>query len=153
MLLAEPAPALRPSAADFGAIRNLLSECGLPTSDLTLSHLAHFRVVKREDELVGVGGLEPIGQVALVRSLAVAMGSRNVGLGGHLLAHIEREARRLKIDTLFLLTETAAPFFERAGYGRMSRIEVPAAVQSTREFSTLCADSAICLRKHLPASQ
>ena len=54
------------------SVKQLLSESELPTGDITAQHLAHFFGSGHGPELEGVVGLELYGDVALLRSLAVA---------------------------------------------------------------------------------
>ena len=61
----------RPARADdLPAVVALLAECGLPTGDLSASHLDAFRLVLADGRLVGVGGVEPAGDAGLLRSVA-----------------------------------------------------------------------------------
>jgi amino-acid N-acetyltransferase len=53
------------------------------------------------------------------------------------------------VETLYLLTTTAAPFFERYGYGAVAREEVPRPIRDTTEFTDLCPASATCMVKGL----
>ncbi|MCK7515679.1 MAG: hypothetical protein MZV70_74680 [Desulfobacterales bacterium] len=54
------------------AVKQLLSESGLPIADITAQHLQHFFGCGSGSELEGLVGLELYGEVALLRSLAVA---------------------------------------------------------------------------------
>ena len=58
------------------AVKQLLSESGLPIADITAQHLQHFFGCGSDLELEGLVGLELYGEVALLRSLAVAAESR-----------------------------------------------------------------------------
>ena len=139
----------RPSVADFGELTALLNANGLPTSDLALSALAHFRISRDGDRVVAVAGLQPLGSVGLLRSVCVAAGSRGTGLATRLVANLEAEAARMGITTLYLLTKNAEAFFARQGYTVLPRAEAPASLKDTAEFSHLCPDTAICMQKTL----
>lgn len=65
------------------------------------------------------------------------------------MAAAEESAREEGVETLYLLTLDAAPFFHRFGYADTDREAVPAGILETPEFSVLCPASAICLSKHL----
>lgn len=145
-------PYRRPGAEDFAAILALLEDCGLPTADLTLASLAHFRVARRGDRIVAVAGLSPLGQIGLLRSVAVDPTQRGLGLATGLVEALEQEARRLGLTTLFLLTTDAGDFFGRRGYVPLPRDQAPAAIRDTTEFSRLCPATALCMRKALAAS-
>jgi amino-acid N-acetyltransferase len=130
-------------------LKRLLTESGLPTSDLSEGHLAQFFGCGQDPELEGVVGLEVYGDVALLRSLAVAPGRRGSGLGSRLVAHAERHARENGVKSLYLLTTTAEDFFLRRGYAKISREEAPAAIKATKEFSGICPVSSAFMVKYL----
>lgn len=54
-------------------------------------------------------------------------------------------ALRDGIERLWLLTETAEPFFARLGFERVSREMAPPTIQLTSEFGSVCAASASCM--------
>ncbi len=141
--LIEPA-----AAGDFGAIRELLAQCRLPTADLERS--GPWLIVARSGrEIVAVGGLESFESTGLLRSIAVHPRLRGSGLGRALVDRLERKARDTGLSELVLLTETATPFFERLGYRVIERASAPRAVQDSEEFRSLCPQSASCLSKRL----
>ncbi len=130
--------------------RKLLQECGLPFDDVNMSHLQHFLVIRKDDEdIVGVVGLEALGQVALLRSLAVHELHRKQGLASQLIIKIESYARWACIRELYLLTLTAGDFFSKRGYQSINRSHVPEPVRATREFQSLCPETAVCMVKYL----
>jgi amino-acid N-acetyltransferase len=57
------------SPGDLPSVRELLARCDLPAEDLRPSHLDHFVLCRDGGRLVGTVGLEPLGEVALLRSL------------------------------------------------------------------------------------
>ncbi|MFL9955477.1 arsenic resistance N-acetyltransferase ArsN2 [Paraburkholderia nemoris] len=99
--------------------------------------------------LVGSIGLERHGQNALLRSLAVAHPARNAGIGAALVAHAERMAGANGITQLWLLTTTAAQFFQRKGYEMVDRSRAPVELQSSSQFAVLCPATAALLAKTL----
>ena len=132
-------------------VRSLLTECQLPTSDLSPKNLEHFFGCGTAQTPKGVVGLEIYGTVALLRSLAVATDCRGIGCGKALVAEAERYAQSKGVTELYLLTTTAADFFERLGYRRSSRENAPRAIRQTKEFSGLCPSSSVLMGKALPA--
>ena len=141
---------LRPArAADFDAIARLLSAAGLPVEDLDVAMLDAFLVATDGEVCVGVVGLEIRGSNALLRSLAVEPQHRSRGLGARLADAIEAEARARGVAAVYLLTTTATTFFERVGYTAHDRTAVPPSIAATTEFSSLCPDTADCLRRDL----
>ena len=133
----------------LSAVKQLLSESSLPIEDITAQHLLHFFGCGSGLELEGLVGLELYGEVALLRSLAVASSRRGSGVGSGLVAHAERHARDKGVQSLYLLTTTAEGFFLRRGYARIPRDEAPAAIKSTKEFSGICPTSSAFMVKYL----
>lgn len=131
------------------AVKRLLHEAELPSSDLTEAHLQNFLGWGADDALDGVVGLELYQPVALLRSLAVASRSRGRGVGSKLLAEAERYARAREVKEIYLLTTTAERFFARSGYERVLREAAPQAIRETQEFSSLCPVSAVVMRKRI----
>jgi amino-acid N-acetyltransferase len=76
----------------------------------------------------------------------VAPSHRGTGLGIRLTENRIAWAREQHLEALYLLTTTAAPFFQRFGFGEVPRASAPAAVQVSREFASACPDSATCMR-------
>jgi amino-acid N-acetyltransferase len=134
---------------DEFAVKQLLSESGLPIEDITAHHLDHFFGCGSGLELEGLVGLELYGDVALLRSLAVASSRRGSGVGSGLVVHAEHHARDQGVQSLYLLTTTAEQFFLRRGYARIPRENAPAAIKSTSEFSGICPTSSAFMVKYL----
>lgn len=135
---------------DLDAIKTLLVESDLPSSDVTAELLNGFFVVQNEKGvLVGSVGLERFGHKALLRSLVVTTAVRDIGLGRSLVACAEDLARESGISELWLLTMTATEFFRKWRYVAVDRAAVPAEVRASTQFSTLCPSSAACMKKAL----
>src|SRR3954462_11797152 len=128
-------------AKDIEQVTRLLTECGLPAEDAA-EHIQHFVVARSGDRMAGTIGLQPAGRMALLRSLAVADEYRGKGLATSLYDRIVAYADRQRIETLYLLTQSARDFFARRGFSIADRSSVPKQIAATREFSTLCPDSA-----------
>jgi amino-acid N-acetyltransferase len=137
---------------DVSAVKRLLSESSLPIDDITAQPRQHFFGWGSGPELEGVIGLELFGEVALLRSLAVASSRRSAGLGSRLVAHAEHHARDQGVQSLYLLTTTAEQFFLRRGYARIERDKAPTAIKSTSEFSGICPVSSAFMVKRLMTS-
>lgn len=133
---------------DAQGIRLLLKRNGLPTSDLASSR-PEFVVAHQGAELIGAGAFERFGTVALLRSVVVAGDRRGTGLGQRIVRELELRARASGIEELVLLTQTAAPFFERHGYRVIERGTAASAVQASEEFRSLCPASSVCMMKAL----
>ena len=125
------------SSTDLPAVIELLEAARLPHRDVTAALMAHYLLAKRGNALVGVIGLEPLGEVGLLRSLAVASSERGRGLGIELTRALERHARDLGVTQLYLLTTTAENFFGKLGYGAIPRTDAPAPIRGTEGLTTL----------------
>src|SRR5665213_5398 len=77
----------------------------LPAEDLPAT-LENFRVARRNDEVIGVAGLEIYGDYGLLRSLGVQPAYRSEGVAGKLLGQIETLANSKGLKAICLLTET-----------------------------------------------
>jgi amino-acid N-acetyltransferase len=127
----------------------LLQAQGLPTSDIADEHLEHFFYIGSDDSPTALVGVEIYGADVLLRSLVVADTSRTRGLGSTLVEHVEDYAASRQVRAMYLLTTTAEGFFERRGYRRVDRTRAPPAIQSTREFASLCPASSAFMIKRL----
>jgi len=86
---------------------------------------------------------------ALLRSLAVSDFVRGSGWGQQLHLAAVTHAQDIGVSTLYLLTTTAATFFERRGYQRIDHTNAPTTLQEATQFSLLCPSSATCLFKSI----
>ncbi len=136
-------PALRPARpAELASIQRLLTDAGLPTSDLTTAMLDGFVVAERDGRLVGVAGVEVRADEGLLRSVAVARDQRGTGLGLALVRDRIAWARRRELRVLGLLTNSAAGFFPRLGFRSVPRDAFPLALRDTAEFREVCCAGA-----------
>ncbi|WP_436346518.1 arsenic resistance N-acetyltransferase ArsN2 [Natronorubrum sp. FCH18a] len=129
-------------------VETLLEANGLPSADVRTGP-AQFYIGYDGDERVSVGGLERYGTDGLLRSVVVEQSARGNGFGTALCDALERRTRADGVETLYLLTTTAADFFADRGYAELERTDAPAAIRETAEFDALCPASATCMRKHL----
>lgn len=134
------------SAANRAAIIDLLLSLSLPVQDLPAS-LDAFVIAEQDGAIVGVAGLETYGQFGLLRSVAVHPDQRNKQIARKLITAIEDKAKALNLAQVILLTETAKPYFEKAGYAVLQREDVPAPVKQSSEFSHVCPVSAAVMQK------
>ena len=139
------------SPNDVSEIKRVLLDCGLPNEDITSAHLNHFMILRDDDRLAGVVGLELFERCALLRSLAVNPSNRSKGFATQLIKRAEAYARARNIGELYLLTLTAETFFTQHGFQKTDRNRVPIDIQQTTEFNTLCPASAVCMVKSLEA--
>jgi len=138
-----------PKQSDWRDLAALLTSTGLSNCGLE-HHLATTLVARDGSGIVGSVALEVYGADALLRSLAVSRERRNEGLGQRLTASALDLARSRGVERVYLLTETAAPFFRRLGFRDVARADVPEAIRGSLEFATLCPASAETLVLVLP---
>jgi amino-acid N-acetyltransferase len=138
---------------DLEHIQALLAVCALPTQDLTPALLAGFLVAAEGGTVVGCVGLERLRDGALLRSLAVEPAHRGRGIAERLCDEAEELALAAGVGALYLLTTTAAEYFEARGFERVPRESLPASVQATAQFRDLCPATAVAMRKRLPGAR
>jgi len=136
--------------ADLSEIQSLLRANDLPVEDISTALIEGFLVAEgASGSVIGIGGLEHLGSSVLLRSLAVAPQARGTGIARALVARLEDNARSCGQQDVWLMTTTAERFFERVGYERVSREDVPGEVRLCRQFAALCPSTASCMRKRL----
>ena len=136
-------------AGEGPAVEKVIAESGLPTEDITAKMLRTAIVARKGSRIIGTVALESAGSSGLLRSLAVLEKFRGQGVASQLVAAIEKSARQMGIQTLYLLTLTAEGFFTTRGFERIERQAAPAGIQDTAEFRHLCPDSAVCMKKSI----
>jgi protein-tyrosine-phosphatase/N-acetylglutamate synthase-like GNAT family acetyltransferase len=146
------ATALTLEPIDGGApdLKAALEAAKLPTDDLADAGGTFYRIRLR-GSTIGFGGYEIHGESALFRSIVVASDLRGRGVGR---AAVKLLLNRAFVDGAkgaYLLTETAAPFFERLGFEHIERSSAPEDILATRQATSLCPSSAALLARRLPA--
>lgn len=137
-MLLNTTPTLRHATqADWPAIEALLVANKLPT-DGAQAHLNTYLLAISNGEVVGSAGAEVYGQIALLRSVAVAPGLHKQGIGKLLLGSLLQEARRRDIGTLYLLTVTAPEYFAQYGFKRGKIEDAPHALKASAELQGAC---------------
>lgn len=133
----------RVDSSALAQMKDALRSAGLPADDLSDDLLA-FRL----DDFSGTAGwaaLERFGDQALLRSLVVLPEHRGTGRGADLVRQVIAIAVASDIRRLWILTETAAPFFEKLGFEAVERAAAPDTIQATSEFRKCCPASATCM--------
>ncbi|GGM58489.1 hypothetical protein GCM10008956_37600 [Deinococcus arenae] len=114
------------------------------------AHLADFVLAVQGDEVLGVAGLERYGPHGLLRSVAVRADHQGRGLGQALTWEMIERATAAGLETLTLLTTTAAGFFPKQGFHPVTRDALPAALQASSQLQGGCPASAVILHLALP---
>ena len=126
----------------------LLQTEKLPVDDLPAT-LDNFFIALYDGKVIGAIGMELYRPYALLRSMIVSREHRNKNIAAALIEQLEHNCETQQIKTIYLLTETAADYFARKGYRKITREEVPDAVKASSEFSHVCPVSAIVMKKEL----
>jgi amino-acid N-acetyltransferase len=129
-------------------IETLLERNDLPSQDVR-ANPGWFYVAYSDTEPVGIGGVERYGPHGLLRSVVIEHTAQGNGFGTALCEALEATASADGVETLYLLTTTAADFFANHGYRECKRTDAPVAIQQTTEFDSLCPTTATCLTKSL----
>ena len=150
LLILEPALEPEPAVArDLDDVLALLRWSDLPTAGVEDAFPRSYSVTRHDGEVCGVAGLERYGDFGLLRSVAVRSTLRSGGLGRRLVEDRLVAARRQDLESVYLLTTTAAEYFRRLGFADHPRDDVPASVQRSPEFASICPSSAVCLSKRV----
>jgi amino-acid N-acetyltransferase len=130
--------------ADYPAVAELLGEVGLPTDGL-VEHFGAAWVARDGAAIVGIAALEVYGDAALLRSVGVRPAYRGMGVGEQLVRAALAQARQQGVASVYLLTTTAGGYFSRLGFRAVERSEIPAGVQGSVEFASVCPASALAM--------
>ncbi len=122
-------------------LQSFLQVNHLPFADVQLAN-SFYLLYYQQGELIGSIGLEWYESHALLRSVAIGEKWRGKGLGKTMVSDILNEAKNANKEGVFLLTETAAPFFLQLGFIYYDRDKAPQAIKSSSEFSHVCPSSA-----------
>ena len=132
------------TAVDWPQVAALLTAVGLPL-DGAEAHIDDFVLAECDGAIVGCAGLERYGHAALLRSVAVRADSQGCGLGEILVHRALGHAAANGVETVALLTTTAAGFFPRFGFRSVERAAIPVALQASVEFRAACPASATAM--------
>jgi len=82
------------------------------------TEIDHFTVIERDGTIIGCAALYPFPDVGTAEfaCLAIHPDYRNGGRGDQLLEHLETQARRLGLHSLFVLTTRTAHWFRERGF-------------------------------------
>lgn len=146
-------PQIRPARpSDAINVERLLGDAQLPL-DGVREALTSFVVAEADGDIVGVAGLEPCRENALLRSVAVRPEWRSRGLGRALVERVIDDAESRGLNALYLLTTTAERYFPSFGFHAVAREDVPADVRETAEFRSACPASAAVMCRECGATR
>lgn len=148
-----PHPQLRGATGpDLPAIAQLLHDGGLPAG-AARERVARTVVAQADRDVIATAAWEPVGDAALVRSIAVTPDARGSGTGLLVTAAILRQVSRAGIREVFLVTTDAERFFTRCGFRPVQREDLPEAVASHKQLTRDCPSNAAVMRLTLPLPQ
>lgn len=133
------------NSAQLESIIDLLKESKLPYQDISLTDNLFVGYYNESDSLVGSGGLEFYSAYSLLRSIAIEEQERGKSLGKQIVQDLLTRAKSRSVSKVYLLTETAHDFFIKSGFKDIARDQVPAEVQASSEFTSVCPASAACM--------
>ncbi len=134
--------AARPS--DGPAIAAVLERCGLPTDDV-IRLVEHFHVAVMDEQLVGCAGAERIGEIAVIRSVAVLPSYRDQGVATHLVQAVLMRARSGGARRAVLVSAACPTYFTRYGFSLVPAAKLPGEVLASREFDRQRGADALCM--------
>jgi arsenate reductase (thioredoxin) len=131
---------------DLVAIKKLLADNKLPIDDITGDNI-DLLIAKDKHIIIAVIGLEKYGEYGLLRSMATHISYRNQGIAEKLMNELFSLAAKKGIQEMYLLTETAEQYFEKRGFIKTKREDVPDHIRESSEFSSVCPASAAVMKK------
>jgi len=129
-------------------IKHLLSSNQLCFNDIGEQGV-HLFGVNIKDEHIGFFGYELFDNLALFRSMVVVPEVRNKGYGGLIWQQAKLKLTAEGVKEVYLLTNTAAPFFSKLGFREIVRTTAPDAISATTEFKEFCPEDSICMKINL----
>jgi amino-acid N-acetyltransferase len=117
---------------DLGRVREMLVRGGLTTEGIEWP-AACYLVAYMGDDAVGVVGVEPKIDAALIRSLYVNESMRRRGIGGELIAAARKAAHTRGARHLYCFSAVAGALFEKHGFTTVPVADVVAALPGVPE--------------------
>jgi amino-acid N-acetyltransferase len=131
--------------SDFTVFCDAIKQAMLPYTDLNYQQQLLFIFYDNQQNVVGTGGLDSSGVSALLRSITVNPNQQGQRLGQEIVQTMLWLARERNIEVVYLLTQSAAFFFEKLGFETIDRSQAPAEISGTTEFAGVCPASATCM--------
>jgi len=135
---------------DRQVLRSILKTENLCFNDINAAGVQIFEV-RSMQKIIGYFGYELYGNYALFRSMVVAPDYRKKGHGNLIWQEAKKMLLINDVEDVFLLTNTAAPFFKRQGFEEVPRSSAPKDIASTTEFIEFCPGDSVCMMINLKA--
>lgn len=130
------AVSVRPATADdLPAMTALLEDARLPTYGLAECIDTCFVATDATGQVVAAAGMEPCGDVALVRSVVVREDLRGTRSGEAVVRATLDLARAMGMRSLYLFTANAAGFFVRFGFAHKRHRDWPEAMRACSQYA------------------
>lgn len=126
-------------------LKHLLSSNQLCFNDINEQGV-HLFGVNLKDEHIGYFGYQLFDNLALFRSMVVIVEARNKGYGTLIWQQANKKLLAEGIKEVYLLTNTAAPFFSKQGFTEVPRASAPEAISATTEFKEFCPADSIFMK-------
>ena len=133
-------------AGSDGGLQEALVAADLPIDDIAEGGRRFFRF-DRDGQTVGYGGFEPHGQYALLRSMVVLPEARGRGIGRDVAEAVIALAYAAGCSEGYLLTTSAAGFFEHLGFKPVDRTDAPEEILATEQAKSICSTAALLARQ------
>lgn len=138
---------LRPAAEeDRAAVEALLRVNSLQPLDAGAQFGPQYVVAVCDGRIVGVAGVELHGDDGLLRSVAVEKEYRSLRLGTTMSENRLDWARDRGVRAMYLLTDTAAHYWNRFGFQPIGRHDAPEGIESSHEWTSGCPASSTAMR-------
>jgi len=129
-------------------LKHLLSSNQLCFNDIG-EHGVNLFGVRLKDEHFGYFGYQLFDNLALFRSMVVIAEARNKGYGTLIWQQAKNKLLAEGIKEVYLLTNTAAPFFSKQGFTEVDRTSAPEAISATTEFKEFCPADSVFMKINL----
>ncbi len=132
-------------------VEKLLLTVNLPIEGVK-ENFSNFFIAKKQNMILGVAGIEIYEEVGLLRSVAIKPSSQKQGIGQMMVNKIEEFAIKEGVKNLYLLTDTAEPFFLRLNYQKIPRDRTDSRIKQTLEFTTICTSATVMVKELVSSS-
>ncbi|MSQ61465.1 MAG: GNAT family N-acetyltransferase [Dehalococcoidia bacterium] len=120
--------------ADLPAIEALLEAAELPTRGLAGCIETCFVAADAGGVIIAAAGLEPYGEVALLRSVVVRQDRRGTGAGDAVVRAALNLVGEMGLDGLYLFSVKATGFFARFGFEMRPHRRWPRAMRASLQY-------------------
>lgn len=136
---------------DAPAVRSLLQEGGLQDdgAEGRIDDTIVSGAIAEGEEIDATACLQTEDGFGILRSVAVRKSLQGKGLGMLAVAAAVARARADGLHHISLFTETAPSFFERLGFRKLERSELPEPVRASRHAAEECAETAVAMIRDL----